>query len=121
VRLLLRRKAPTANIHELDHIDDLLETPTMLEQTIERWFEEATRKGLQEGEQKGRQEGERKGKLEGLQEGLARAVALQVQLRFGAVPPWAQARLDAADEAQLLAWTAAILTATSLQDLFGQT
>jgi len=36
------------------------------------------------------------------------------------VPPWAQARLDAADEAQLLAWTAAILTATSLQDLFGQ-
>jgi len=129
VRLLLRRKAPTANIHELDHIDDLLETPTMLEQTIERWFEEATRKGLQmglqEGEQKGKLEGKlegrQEGKLEGRQEGLARAVALQVQLRFGTVPPWAQARLDAADEAQLLAWTAAILTATSLQDLFGQT
>ena len=75
----------------------------MLEQTIERWFEEATTKGMNKG----------------MQQGLAKAVALQLQLRFGPVPQWAQERLASASEEQLIAWTAAILTATSLQDLFG--
>jgi hypothetical protein len=46
-------------------------------------------------------------------------VALQLQLRFGEVPPWVHERLGAASEEQLMGWTAAILTATSLQDLFG--
>ena len=115
VRLLLRRKAPQANIHELDHINDLLETDTMLEQTIERWFDEATQKGLQ----KGMREGRHAGRQEGRQEGFAKAVALQMQLRFGPVPEWAQQRLDGATEEDLIGWTAAILSATSLQDLFG--
>jgi hypothetical protein len=56
---------------------------------------------------------------QGRQQGLVKAVGLQLQLRFGPVPEWAQSRLDAADEAQLLAWTGAILSATSLTDLFG--
>jgi len=46
-------------------------------------------------------------------------VALQLQLRFGPVPSWAQDLLAGASEEQLVSWTAAILTATSLQDLFG--
>jgi hypothetical protein len=46
-------------------------------------------------------------------------VTLLLQLRFGPVPTWAQARLEAADEPQLLTWTGAILNATSLVDLFG--
>jgi len=115
VRMLLRRKAPKANMQEIESINDLLEANAMLEQTIERWFDEATQKGLQQGLQQGLQ----KGRQEGRQEGLAKAVALQVQLRFGTVPAWAQARLDEATEAQLIAWTGAILTATSLPELFG--
>ena len=51
--------------------------------------------------------------------GFAKAVALQLQLRFGPVPDWAQARLASATEEQLIGWTGAILTATSLQALFG--
>jgi hypothetical protein len=50
---------------------------------------------------------------------LVKSVTLLLQLRFGPVPEWAQSRLNAADEAQLLAWTGAILSATSLTDLFG--
>jgi predicted transposase YdaD len=107
VRMLLRRKAPRANIAEIDGINDLLEANAMLEQTIERWFDEATMKGVLQGVQKGRHEG------------FVKAVALQVQLRFGAVPAWAQTRLDEASEEQLIAWTAAILTAQSIDALFG--
>ena len=111
LKILLRRKVPQANMTELDAINDLLEADTMLEQTIERWFDEATDKGLRQGRQEGRQEGR--------QSGLIRAVSLQLQLRFGPVPDWAQAQLTHATEDQLLAWVEAILTAQSLQDLMG--
>ena len=83
----------------------------MLEQTIERWFDEATLKGLRQGRQEGRQLG--------LHQGLAKALALQLQLRFGPVPAAAHARLEAASPEQLLQWMAALLTATSVQELFG--
>ena len=95
----------------------------MLEQTIERWFDEATLKGEQKGRQKGLQEGRQEGRQEGLQKGLhqgfSKAVALQLQLRFGPVPDWAQQRLANASEEQLVSWTEAILAAKSLQDVFG--
>ena len=110
VRLLLRRKAPKANIEEIDSITDLLESDTMLEQTIERWFEEATTKGLQKGMQQGIQEG--------MNQGFAKAVALQLQMRFGPVPPWAQDRLSMANEEQLTQWLGVILTAKSMDELF---
>jgi len=84
-----------------------LEANAMLAQTIERWFDEATMKGVNQGRQEGRQEG------------LVKAVALLIQMRFGSVPTWAQARLDNASEEQLIGWTGAILTAASLQELFG--
>jgi len=104
VRMLLRRKAPRANIDEIDTINDLLEGSAMLEQTIERWFDEATMKGVNQG----------------LQQGYAKALALQLRLRFGAVPEWVDARLSEASEAQLLDWMGRILTAASLSELFGE-
>ena len=110
-KLLLRRKLPQANIYELDAIDDILKEGTMLEQTIERWFDEATMKGVRQGMQQGMQQGEQKG--------FAKLVALQLQLRFGPMPEWAQERLSTASEEQLTQWAGAILTAQSLDDLFG--
>lgn len=109
-KLLLRRKVPQANIQELDAIDDVLKESTMLEQTIERWFDEATMKGVRQGMQQGEQKG--------LHQGFARAVALQLQLRFGPVPEWARERLSSASEAQLTQWLGAILTGKSIDDLF---
>jgi predicted transposase/invertase (TIGR01784 family) len=106
-KLLLRRKMPKANIQELDEIDDVLKESTMLEQTIERWFDDATMKGVRQGRQEGRQEG------------FAELVALQLKVRFGFVPDWAQERLASADQQQLVQWASAILTAQSLNDLFG--
>jgi len=100
VRMLLRRKAPRANIDEIDTIHDLLEGSAMLEQTIERWFDEATMKGVNQGFHKG--------------------LALQLRLRFGTVPDWVEARLSKASEAELLDWMARILSASSLSELFGE-
>jgi len=71
----------------------------MLEQTIERWFDDAT--------------------LKGELKGFAKLVSLQLKLRFGPVPDWAQERLASASEDQLTQWASAILTAQSLNDLFG--
>lgn len=110
-KLLLRRKVPQANIQELDAIDDVLKESTMLEQTIERWFDDATWKGMQQGIQQGIQQGK--------QEGFAELVALQLNLRFNGIPDWVQEQLNAASQEQLVKWAGAILTAKSLNDLFG--
>lgn len=111
VKMLLRRKVPVATIDDLDRIHNFLEPDAMLEQTIERWFDEATLKGVVQGRQEGRQEG--------AQEFLARALVLQIQLRFGEVPEWARARLQSASTEQLLQWVERILTAGSLKALLG--
>ena len=102
-KLLLRRKVPQANIHELDAIDDVLKESTMLEQTIERWFEDATMKGVRQGRN----------------EGIATIVSLQLQQRFGSVPEWAQERLNTASAEQLTQWASVILTAKSMEEIFG--
>jgi len=83
----------------------------MLEQTIERWFDEATMKGVKQGLQQGKQEGRH--------EGFAKALSLQLRLRFGAVPQWVDTRLSSASEAELLDWMGRILSASSLSELFG--
>jgi hypothetical protein len=49
------RKLPKASIHELHAIDDILKESTMLEQTIEGWFEGASMKGVRQRRQEGMQ------------------------------------------------------------------
>ena len=117
VRLLLRRRAPKASIEEIDTINDLLEGTAMLEQTIGRWFDEATLKGVKQGMEQGRQEGMEQGIQKG-RHTLARVLALQVQLRFGGVPEWVSTRLQDAKEEEMLDWSTRILTAQSVQELF---
>jgi hypothetical protein len=108
VRMQLRRRAPSANIEEIDRIEDLLEGHAMLEQTIERWFDEATLKGVRQGVQ------------QGIQQGYVKALSLQLRLRFGALPAWAEERLAQASEEELLGWMGALLSATTLEDLMAQ-
>ena len=80
----------------------------MLAERIETWFEEATRKGLEKGIQ------------QGLHLGEARLLAKLLERRFGPLPQAVTDRLVAATEAQLNAWGEAVLSAPSLDAIFGE-
>lgn len=67
--------------------------------------------------EEGRQEGRRQGRLEGLLDGESRILTRQLQLRFGSLPEWAKARLQAATSEQLETWGERILTAHSLEEV----
>jgi hypothetical protein len=95
----LRRKAGSHSIHDIESSNDLLEADTMLAERIETWFEEATRKGMHKGE--------------------SRLLAKQLERRFGPLPQAVTERLAAATEAQLEAWGEAVLSAPSLEAVFG--
>lgn len=60
----------------------------------------------------------KKERLEGRQEEAQRILRKQVGLKFGDLPAWAEQRLEQATPEQLEDWSAAILTANSLEELF---
>ena len=53
----------------------------------------------------------------GIAQGKAETLLSQMQLKFGSVPSSVQAQVRAASARQLDAWTAAVLTATTLDEL----
>ena len=63
-------------------------------------------------------EGKAEGRAEGAVVGRRRTLLLQLTTRFGEVPAHIDARVHAADEAALEAWSIRILTADSLEDVF---
>ena len=83
----------------------------MLSQRIEQWAEGYLATGRKEGRVEGRVEGRLEGEIGVLTRQLAR--------RFGALPAWAENRLNAATEQALAEWTDAVLDATSLTDVLG--
>lgn len=59
------------------------------------------------------------GRMEGRLEGEIGVLTRQLTRRFGALPTWADTRLNAATEQDLAQWTDAVLDATSLTDVLG--
>ena len=84
-------------------------------------LKEGKREGLKEGKREGLEEGKREGLKEGKREGMAEALLRLLAARFGEVPASVGARIRSATEAQLTAWTGAILTAPSLEALLEAT
>lgn len=58
------------------------------------------------------------GRIEGRLEGRLESLLNLLRIKFGTVSPEVEARVRAADEAALETWTAAVLNATSLEDVF---
>jgi len=83
----------------------------MLSEHVDEWTQKWKREGLREG----LREGERAGKLEGKSDALKRLL----RVRFGELPPWAQARIDAATLGQLDAWLDGLFLAATLEILLG--
>ena len=104
IKTLLRRKAGSPTMQDIDSINDLLEADTMLAERIDTWLEEATRKGMQQG----RIEGE------------GRLLSRLLESRFGPLPADAARRLATASEAEIEAWGEAMLGASSLDAVFNR-
>ena len=60
------------------------------------------------------------GRVEGRTEGHARLLRKLLTVRFGALPASARARIADADEATLSRWGVRLLTAETLDDVFGE-
>jgi hypothetical protein len=82
---------------------DLEEVRPMLRDTVIGW----TRQWKQEGKKEGRREGE------------VRLLVRQLELKFGPLSVGGRERIDAADSDRLLEWGELILTARSLDEVFG--
>ncbi len=93
----------------------LEEMETMLAESIDRWNREIREEGRQEGRQEGLQEGLQTGN----REGEARVVLRLLRLKFGPLDPAIEERVRSADADRLLEWGDRVLTAESLQAVFG--
>lgn len=82
----------------LDRLESLVEDKDMLAENLENLV--------------------KKERLEGRQEEAQRILRKQVGLKFGDLPAWAEQRLEQATPEQLEDWSAAILTANALEELF---
>ncbi len=88
----------------------------MLEERIKEWEKELVEKGVQEGIERGVKEGIEKG----IEKGEADMLLWQLERKFGEVPLEYRQRIDDADSTQLLLWGERILTAETIDDVFGQ-
>lgn len=73
------------------------------------WTAEWKQAGIQEGLQRGMQQG--------MQQGERAVLKRQLTRRFGPLPGWAQARLDAADVTTLEQWADRVLEAETLEQV----
>ena len=65
----------------------------------------------------GMQQGMQQGMQKGLHEGIEGALRLQLKLKFGELPDWAEMKLQQATDEQLTHWLTQILNANSLTEL----
>jgi hypothetical protein len=65
------------------------------------------------------EQGRQKLREEGLQQGERRLLLKQLRARFGELPPATVARVEAAEPEVLEAWGEQVLTARSLDEVFG--
>jgi flagellar biosynthesis/type III secretory pathway protein FliH len=76
--------------------------------------------GREEGRHEGREEGRHEGREEGRIEERRAMVAKLVQLRLGEIPEAIQAKIAAASGEALAGWLEKLLTAASLEAVFGR-
>ena len=79
--------------------------------------EQGIEQGIAQGREQGMAQGREQGMAQGREQGKAETLLSQLRLKFGDLPPGAQAEVKAADARQLDIWAAAVLTATSLEEL----
>ncbi|MEI6415343.1 MAG: DUF4351 domain-containing protein [Pseudomonadota bacterium] len=85
-----------------------------------RFYQEVFAEGLEEGIQKGILEGVQKGRQKGRQEGEGLLLMRQLERKFGPLGKEARSRINGADAETPLVWDEQVLTAPSLEVVFGE-
>jgi predicted transposase/invertase (TIGR01784 family) len=104
-RIGLKRHVPEEDFTEFH---ELQEIHSMLADRIDSWFQQWKEEGLAQGLEKG------------MQKGGSRLLLQQIHHRFGPdLPNWVEPRLESASPEQLERWGLALLTASTLAEVFG--
>jgi hypothetical protein len=88
------------------------------EETQMPYVTSVERIGIQKGLQQGLEQGRQEGRQEGRKEGEAAILLRQISLKFGPPSEHVRARIEAADADTLLDWSARILAAERVDDIF---
>lgn len=103
-------------------IDWMMRLPRELEEKfwsdLNRFEEEMKMQYVNSGERMALERGMETGLQQGLRAGKIQVIAQLLAARFGALPAPAKAKLDAATEEELDAWTEALLWAPSIDAVF---
>jgi predicted transposase/invertase (TIGR01784 family) len=110
---VLRKKLPNTP-DAPDSINDLKGVVSMLAENIENMILESKKEALKEG----RKEGIKEGLKEGMKQGGAMMLKAMLASRFGPVPGWASAKIDAATADELAQWGTHLLDASSMEEIF---
>ncbi len=86
---------------------------------IEEGMQQGIQQGMQQGVQQGMQQGIQQGLQQGRLEGKVQLLVKQLTVRFGKLPVWVVDRLARTDESTLDALTEDVLSAESLDAMFG--
>jgi hypothetical protein len=93
-----------------EDIEDLDEVKVMLSTRIEQWKKEFRQAGLEEGIEQGIEQGRKTGEIT--------LLSKMLELKFGALPPWAQDRIAQADAETIESWAVNLLEAETLEAVF---
>lgn len=85
--------------------------PTFIDYYIEKGEKQGFQRGIEQGIERGIERGEHKGQVQQL--------LRQIQLKFGDISPAHKNAIQNANSQTLLVWSERILTANSLEQLFG--
>ena len=123
IRSLYRRGFARQDILELFRfIDWVLTLPEGLENQlwteVQQFDEERRMRYVSSFERIAQKKGMEKGMEKGIGQGQARLLRLQLQQRFGLIPPEIAARIEDGRPEQLERWALRILNAASLDDVF---
>ncbi len=119
-KVVFPARLPDVDIPEIDNLDEF---QTYVEVEMQTWPEQWKAEGVEEGLRRGRREGVELGHRQGLRKGRvvgeATILRRQMELKFGSVDESSEKRISTASADQLLAWAERLLTAETLDDVFG--
>ena len=111
-----RRVLCTDASDEIPRIENLQEAKTMLVENVAKWAEDIRR----ESTEKAKKEGQKKGKKEGKKEGQVNLLTKQLKLKFGRFPSKYHNMIQTANLRIIEGWAEKILTANTIDDVFGE-